>query len=275
MKIQFKRNLNSSSAMLTSVNAGEPIWYMDHLYIGSVGGTNIANGDSSLAAGTPIEIARGDHDHTGVYQPVGNYLTSWNAADNYAFKTVAPGSASSSVTAPTANTTSQTADSNTDTLTITPSNKWIGVGGSATDSSDILYIGHALSGVTAGTYKSVTVDEAGHVTAGSNPTTLAGYGITDGDMVKQVLSSSNVYGRLMITANNTNAASGSITNNTVSYAYYTDKIMANPSTGEIVATSVRASGTTAADGVFVGSASGSQCHQQYDATNQCLKFIFD
>ena len=38
---------------------------------------------------------------------------------------------------------------------------------------------HPNSGVTAGTYKSVTVDAQGHVTAGSNPTTLAGYGITD------------------------------------------------------------------------------------------------
>ena len=38
---------------------------------------------------------------------------------------------------------------------------------------------HPTSGVTAGTYKSVTVDENGHVTAGTNPTTLAGYGITD------------------------------------------------------------------------------------------------
>jgi hypothetical protein len=32
---------------------------------------------------------------------------------------------------------------------------------------------------TAGTYKSVTTDDFGRVTAGSNPTTLAGYGITD------------------------------------------------------------------------------------------------
>ena len=35
------------------------------------------------------------------------------------------------------------------------------------------------SGVTAGTYKSVAVDQYGRVTAGSNPTTLEGYGITD------------------------------------------------------------------------------------------------
>ena len=37
----------------------------------------------------------------------------------------------------------------------------------------------ANSGATAGTYKSVTVDAKGRVTAGTNPTTLAGYGITD------------------------------------------------------------------------------------------------
>lgn len=38
---------------------------------------------------------------------------------------------------------------------------------------------HPTSGAAAGTYKSVTVDAQGHVTAGTNPTTLAGYGITD------------------------------------------------------------------------------------------------
>ena len=37
---------------------------------------------------------------------------------------------------------------------------------------------HPNSGVTAGTYRSVTVNAAGHVTA-TNPTTLSGYGITD------------------------------------------------------------------------------------------------
>ena len=37
----------------------------------------------------------------------------------------------------------------------------------------------ANSGATAGTYRSVTVDAKGRVTGGTNPTTLAGYGITD------------------------------------------------------------------------------------------------
>ena len=36
-----------------------------------------------------------------------------------------------------------------------------------------------LTGVAAGTYKSVTVDTTGRITAGTNPTTIAGFGITD------------------------------------------------------------------------------------------------
>lgn len=44
--------------------------------------------------------------------------------------------------------------------------------------TDTVYT-HPKSGVTAGTYKSVTVDANGHVTAGTNPTTISGYGITD------------------------------------------------------------------------------------------------
>lgn len=40
-------------------------------------------------------------------------------------------------------------------------------------------ISHASSGVVAGTYQKVVVDARGHVTSGSNPSTLAGFGITD------------------------------------------------------------------------------------------------
>jgi hypothetical protein len=41
------------------------------------------------------------------------------------------------------------------------------------------------SGVTAGTYKSLTVDKYGRVTAGTNPTNLAGYGIVDAVKIGQ------------------------------------------------------------------------------------------
>ncbi len=44
----------------------------------------------------------------------------------------------------------------------------------------------ATTGVSAGTYRSVTVDAYGRVTGGTNPTTLAGYGITDAYTTTQV-----------------------------------------------------------------------------------------
>ncbi|MGV8637626.1 phage tail-collar fiber domain-containing protein, partial [Pseudomonas aeruginosa] len=37
----------------------------------------------------------------------------------------------------------------------------------------------SLTGIAAGTYRSLTVDAKGRATSGSNPTTLGGYGITD------------------------------------------------------------------------------------------------
>ncbi|NEG94393.1 hypothetical protein [Leclercia adecarboxylata] len=49
------------------------------------------------------------------------------------------------------------------------------------------------SGVTAGTYRSVTVDVRGDVTAGSNPTTLAGYGITDAAPSSHVSAGGNAH----------------------------------------------------------------------------------
>lgn len=76
----------------------------------------------------------------------------------------------------------QGSDSTTDSVTI----KGAGATSVTSDASGNLVVTstdtkytHPNSGVTAGTYKSVTVNAQGHVTAGTNPTTLAGYGITD------------------------------------------------------------------------------------------------
>jgi phage-related tail fiber protein len=44
------------------------------------------------------------------------------------------------------------------------------------------------TGVAAGTYRSVTVDTKGRVTTGTNPTTLAGYGITDAQPLDATLT---------------------------------------------------------------------------------------
>jgi phage-related tail fiber protein len=65
----------------------------------------------------------------------------------------------------------------------------------------------ANSGVTAGTYKSVTVDAKGRVTGGTNPTTLSGYGITDAQALDADLTAiaglSGTSGFLKKTAANT------------------------------------------------------------------------
>lgn len=53
--------------------------------------------------------------------------------------------------------------------------------------TDTVYT-HPNSGVTAGTYKSVTVNAQGHVTAGTNPNTLSGYGITDAKISNGVIT---------------------------------------------------------------------------------------
>jgi len=77
-------------------------------------------------------------------------------------------------------------------------NQTISVTGDATGSgTTAIALTLANSGVTAGTYRSVTVDAKGRVTAGTNPTTLSGYGITD------ALSSSGgtISGNLTVTGN--------------------------------------------------------------------------
>ncbi len=57
------------------------------------------------------------------------------------------------------------------------------------------------TGVAPGVYKSVTVDAEGRVTAGSNPTTLGGFGITDAVPASEVVSAP-APGKLLLLDNN-------------------------------------------------------------------------
>jgi hypothetical protein len=56
----------------------------------------------------------------------------------------------------------------------------------------------ASSGVTAGTYNSVTVDSKGRVTSGSNPTTLGGYGIVDALTTSSTSTQSGYFGDIYL-----------------------------------------------------------------------------
>lgn len=85
---------------------------------------------------------------------------------------------------------------------------------SAITSSGTRTISHANSGATAGTYKSVTVNATGHVTAGTNPTTLSGYGITDAKIANGVitLGSNTITPALSTHTHTTSIATSSGTN---------------------------------------------------------------
>ncbi|MBP2663748.1 MAG: hypothetical protein H6Q71_1696 [Firmicutes bacterium] len=82
----------------------------------------------------------------------------------------------------------------------------------------------ASSGVTAGTYKSVTVDAKGRVTAGTNPTTLNGYGITDA----LPLSGGTMSGAIAMGSNKiTGLADGTTSGNAVHYGQFGASIGTN------------------------------------------------
>lgn len=207
-------------------------------------------------------------------------------------------------------------------------------------------ISHANSGVTAGTYRSVTVNATGHVTAGTNPTTISGYGITDAKIASGTITlGSNtitpVTGPSSSTANHiatfsdatgkvikdsgytiaTSVPSGAVftdtkvtqSQTTANETYgvllknttgntnetnpvkYSSGLIFNPSTTRLgigttspgytlhvngtaysAASTVAETYVQAKNGnVYVGGSSGARCHQQYDSTNKCLKFIFD
>lgn len=86
-----------------------------------------------------------------------------------------------------------------DNYTVRDSHKIVGTGATTvtSDANGVITISstdtntvytHPNSGVTAGTYKSVTVNAQGHVTSGTNPTTLSGYGITDAKIANGVIT---------------------------------------------------------------------------------------
>lgn len=60
---------------------------------------------------------------------------------------------------------------------------------------------HPNSGATAGTYQQVEVNAQGHVTSGSNPTTLAGFGITDAAPLSHVGETGNAHGTVTSSQN--------------------------------------------------------------------------
>lgn len=101
--------------------------------------------------------------------------------------------------------------------------------------TDTVYT-HPDSGVTAGTYRSITVNAQGHVTSGTNPTTLAGYGITDAKIASGTITlGSNSITPLtshqsVVNGGNTASWGSSVTVGTVGGTALTFKMPGNPNT---------------------------------------------
>lgn len=95
-------------------------------------------------------------------------------------------------------------------------------------SANVTAAGTLASVGTAGTYRSVTTDSKGRVTAGTNPTTLAGYGITDAqpldaDLTAVAALATQSYGRSLLTQVDAPTARA-----TLAAVSTTDAIVKNP-----------------------------------------------
>ena len=127
---------------------------------------------------------------------------------------------------------------------------------------------HPTSGVTAGTYKSVTVNAQGHVTAGTNPTTLAGFGITDAKKKQSAKPSPSTSGNAL-------AFIDTISQNEQGVITATKKNAQNATETQAGVVSIGSQtfggAKTFTSTVTIGK---NGCTLQYDATNQCLNFVF-
>jgi len=130
---------------------------------------NVTGANSTITAATNTFVDEIAVTAQGHVTSVGTSAIDFDVADNYAYQSFTDGT----------NTT--TADSNADTLTVTPGDQI-----EATISTDTLTLGHADSGVTAGSYGSstaipvLTIDAQGHVTAASTSSISTTWTITDG-----------------------------------------------------------------------------------------------
>ena len=137
----------------TLVTTGDSATVTNAMLAGSIANAKLAN--SAITIGTTA-ISLGSSNTT---------LAGLTSVSSTAFTGALTGNADTATTLQTSRTISATGDAT-----------WsVSFNGSANATAALTLATVA----TAGTYKSVTVDVKGRVTAGTNPTTLAGYGITD------------------------------------------------------------------------------------------------
>lgn len=152
-------SVNGSVALLSSNQTFTGTNTFQEEIIGSISG----NSATSDKLKTPINITlTGD---------VNGSQTNWDGSSNIEINT--------SVTFPEMNLTLGSQTNGSYVESITGSNQLVITNSTPSADGSNLNISLPLTGVVAGTYRQVTVRNDGLITFGSNPTTIAGYGITD------------------------------------------------------------------------------------------------
>lgn len=167
------------SGMTWTLYAFQPSTQYGRLAFEILGMSNISSKDMSWA------LIFADNNTKESVTPTATVTSSYVAAES---AVVCSGNAATSSKWATARTLSATGDATGSA----------NIDGSANASIALTL---AASGVTAGTYKSVTVDNKGRVTGGTNPTTLADYGITDATPDSHIGATGNVHGAATASVN--------------------------------------------------------------------------
>ena len=177
-------------------------WYAGDVYVGSTSGTNKDSGSKKLATENYVDTAINSLPEPMIFKGslgTGGTITALpvngtaNIGDTYKVITAGTYASQAAKVGDTFICLTKTSNANTwelipsgdepsgtvTSITIQGTSPIVSSSSSAITTSGTRTISHATSGVSAGTYKSVTVDTYGHVTGGTNPTTISGYGITD------------------------------------------------------------------------------------------------
>jgi phage-related tail fiber protein len=169
-KDELTGNINTVQTNLTNHQNRK-----DNPHVVTKSQVGLGNADNTSDVNKPVSTAQ----QTALNAKVDDTEVSTTATANKLLKLDSNGKLPTSITG--------SADGNAATATKLATARTISASGDVTStatsfdgSSNItLPLTLSSSGVTAGTYKSVTVDTKGRVTSGTNPTTLSGYGITD------------------------------------------------------------------------------------------------
>lgn len=137
----------------------------------------------------------------------------------------------------------------------------------------------ATTGVGAGTYRSVTVDTFGRVTAGTNPTTLAGYGISDAYTTTQTdtlltgklnTTGGTLSGALAMSTNRITGVGDPVNAQDAATKNYIDTIFGSTSSAATSAAAAAASASSASSSASSASSSASSASSSASTASTAL-----